>query len=112
VPITSSLAIALYREHRFEVTLTFLTGTFPSWTNGRLYRNGPALYNINGRMSNHLFDGLALVQYFSVSSGKVIYRSQLLKTDARQKSSMAGKLVFDEFGTCGSPDPTKSILTR
>ena len=52
-------------------------GTWPAWLIGTLVRNGPGRFTAQpggrGQAAEHWFDGLALLQRFTVRDGRVSY---------------------------------------
>lgn len=73
-----------YQSLRQEVTLDSLPieGAIPSWLGGKLYRNGPALYEVGEYRVNHMFDGLAMIHKFEFNNGQIAYANKFLRTDS------------------------------
>merc|ERR1719440_1121031 len=62
------------------------SGTIPSWVRGKLYRNGPALFDIGEDTANHWFDGQAMIHAFDFHGGdggstEVAYANRFLDTN-------------------------------
>ncbi|EKX35508.1 hypothetical protein GUITHDRAFT_118319 [Guillardia theta CCMP2712] len=55
-------------------------GVFPSFLNGLLLRNGPAIWSGKGRSYTHAFDGLAKLTKFEVKEGEVWYSSRFVRS--------------------------------
>ena len=48
-------------------------GEIPEWLEGRLIQNGPGKFSFGNDVFNHLFDGSALLQQFSIKNGEATY---------------------------------------
>jgi beta,beta-carotene 9',10'-dioxygenase len=83
-------------------------GTFPDWLTGTLVRNGPALYDMNGKSFRHWFDGQAMLHRFDIGGGGVSYRNRFLNTPAARAVREQGRISYLEFAT----DPCGSIFSR
>ncbi|XP_047468958.1 carotenoid-cleaving dioxygenase, mitochondrial-like [Penaeus chinensis] len=89
-----------------------LEGEIPQWLEGSLYRDGPGVLNIGDTWYHHVFDGMAVLHKFSIKGGEATYRSRILESDSYKRNSAANRIVVDEFGTRGYPDPCKTILQK
>ena len=49
-------------EHETAVDRLPVQGELPSWLAGTLIRNGPAVFDHNGKSFRHWFDGQAMLQ--------------------------------------------------
>lgn len=49
----------------------YFAGEIPKWVKGTLLKNGPGIFEVGQDKYNHWFDGLAILQSFSVENGKV-----------------------------------------
>ncbi|XP_066944719.1 beta,beta-carotene 15,15'-dioxygenase-like [Macrobrachium rosenbergii] len=87
-------------------------GTIPQWLEGRLTRNGPGKLEVGDTQYRHLFDSLAMLHQFSISAGRVTYRSRFLDSDTYRKNTAANRIVVTEFGTAAYPDPCKTLYGR
>lgn len=83
-------------------------GTLPDWLAGTLVRNGPALFDANGRSFRHWFDGQAMLHRFDIGGGEVSYRNRFLNTPAARAVREQGRISYMEFAT----DPCGSIFSR
>jgi beta,beta-carotene 9',10'-dioxygenase len=90
-------------------------GRLPSWLEGTLLRNGPALFDAGqdggpgrGRSLRHWFDGQAMLHRFTIAGGTVSYRNRLLDTPSCRSMRERGRIGYHEFAT----DPCGSIFTR
>lgn len=76
-----------------------LTGKIPKWLNGKLLMNGPGKYYFGDRRLSHMFDGMALIQKFTIKDGKVTYQNKFLESKAYKQNTESGDINFAEFGT-------------
>lgn len=89
-----------------------VTGHFPQWLKGTLYRNGPGQMEVNQDKYNHWFDGLSMIHKFDISDGKPTYRNQFLKSETYRKNVKANRIVVSEFGTNAFPDPCATLYEK
>lgn len=79
-----------------------LTGRWPEGLRGRFYRNGPALFERNGRRDHHWFAGDGMVQQFTLTGGgrpAVRHIGRLVRTAKLVAEQRAGRFLFDAYGT-------------
>ncbi len=89
-----------------------VSGEIPQWLNGSLLMNGPGSYKVGNHKLNHLFDGLALLQKFNISSEKITYQNKFVRSEANVKGNESNRVIFEEFGTAPSHDPNKTFLAK
>jgi beta,beta-carotene 9',10'-dioxygenase len=82
-------------------------GELPGWLAGRLVRVTPAMLDVGGTPLRHWFDGLAMLNAFSIAEGGVSYGSRYLRTDA-YRGAREGR--FDAWGF--GQDPCRSLFKR
>jgi beta,beta-carotene 9',10'-dioxygenase len=82
-------------------------GEMPPWLSGTLTRVTPALLDVGGSPIRHWFDGLAMLNAFSFSGGRVAYASRFLQSDALSKAR-SGRYDVRGFAT----DPCRSLFKR
>ncbi len=87
-----------------------VSGNFPQWLQGDLFRNGPAAYEIGTYKLNHWFDGFSVLHKFSIEDGKVVYQSKFLESADYLKNIKDGKITSRHYGTV--PDPCSSIFSK
>jgi carotenoid cleavage dioxygenase-like enzyme len=80
------------------------SGTIPPWVRGKLYRNGPALFDIGDDTANHWFDGQAMIHAFDFQAGdggetEVAYSNRFLNTTNLRAHRAEGRFAVPEFGT-------------
>lgn len=73
------------QENEVENRKLEVEGEIPSWVSGSLYRNGPAVFEVDGSEVDHWFDGLAMVNRFRFSNSEIYYTNRLLRSDAYNK---------------------------
>src|SRR4051794_23410928 len=56
-------------------------GEVPAWLRGTLVRVTPAMLDVGGRPLRHWFDGLAMLNAFSLGEGGVGYANRYLDTE-------------------------------
>ncbi|KAK3770944.1 hypothetical protein RRG08_032878 [Elysia crispata] len=98
-------------DHMGKAMEINVTGEVPKWIDGSLYRNGAGLYKIGPTAWNHLFDGYAVLQRWTIRDGKITYQASILDSEHYNKSAKHRRIVGDGFG--GSfPDPCETIFSR
>jgi beta,beta-carotene 9',10'-dioxygenase len=95
------------RQELSPTTLPVL-GKLPEWLSGRLLRNGPALFEVDGQKYQHWFDGLAMLHCFAFRNGTVTYTNRFLQSPAYQKAMKTQRISYPEFAT----NPEQSWLGR
>uniref|UniRef100_A0A914WRG6 Uncharacterized protein n=1 Tax=Plectus sambesii TaxID=2011161 RepID=A0A914WRG6_9BILA len=95
-----------------EPVVCNVQGEIPSWLNGTLLRNAPAMFTIGDSTYEHLFDGLALMQRYYIEDGKLYYSTRYLRSDSYKANMAAQRIVTSSFGTSTFPDPCKNIFQR
>ncbi len=83
-------------------------GKIPEWLEGNYIRNGPGMFQINGKPVNHWFDAMGALHSFNIVNGQVDYISKYIACESYRSASEEGKLSFSEFAT----DPCKSIFKK
>lgn len=66
--------------------------------------NGPGTFTLGDHKLNHLFDGMAMLQRFNISSSsaKITYQNKMLQSEAYTKGREKNKIMFGEFGTAAT----------
>lgn len=85
-----------------------IQGKIPQWLSGTLVRNGPIDVFVNGKTTDHWFDGLAMLHAFSFQKGEVTYSNKFLRTDAYKKVFEEGSLNYEGFAI----DPCRSLFKK
>jgi carotenoid cleavage dioxygenase-like enzyme len=93
-----------------ELTKLKVDGEIPKWLNGKLIRNGPALFELGNVKFKHWFDGWGMLHGFNIQNGEIFYHSKFIESKEyleNQKDENASVLSW------GTPiDPCKSIFGR
>lgn len=74
-------------------------GSVPQDFSGRLYRNGPALYERGGRRYEHWFDPDGMIQSYEFGPGGVTHQGRLVRTAKLMQEEQAGRFLFNGAGT-------------
>ena len=94
-------------EEEVSIERLPVSGEIPPWLGGTLVRVTPAMLDIGGRPLRHWFDGLAMLNAFSFTDGRVGYGSRFLRTRAHAKSRDG------ELGMIGfAQDPCRALFKR
>ena len=81
-----------------------LKGLVPQWLKGELMMNGPGKFYFGQDIFQHLFDGSALVQKFSIDKGQVSYQCRFLRTKSFMDNLKANAITRNEFATNAQSD--------
>ena len=84
-----------------------VTGELPAWLTGALVRVTPAKLEVGDQRAEHWFDGLAMLNRFGFSEGRVSYANRFLESRAQQAAER-GEWHGGGFAT----DPCRSIFKR
>jgi len=94
-------------EEELRVDRLPVSGELPEWLDGTLVRVTPALLDVGGRPIRHWFDGLAMLNAFSLAGGEVSYASRFLESDA-YRGARKGRVSYAPFAS----DPCRSLFKR
>lgn len=88
-------------------------GALPSWLEGKLYRNGPGVFDIETARDttvhiDHWFDGLTVLHRFSIENGGVRYSNRHLASGLRRYIEQHGRADFPSFGN----DPCLNLFQK
>ena len=92
----TALCSTLRVEHDYRPRVE---GALPAGFEGRLYRNGPGLFERNGYHKQHLLDGDGMLQCFDFSSAGVRYRNRFVRTDKFIAEETAGAFIYPTWTT-------------
>lgn len=77
-----------------------ITGEIPSELTGTLYRNVPAMLDVNGQQLHHPFDADGNICGISFNNGRAYFRNRYVKTQGYLAEREAGKILYrGVFGT-------------
>uniref|UniRef100_UPI0037E9981F beta,beta-carotene 15,15'-dioxygenase n=1 Tax=Semicossyphus pulcher TaxID=241346 RepID=UPI0037E9981F len=99
-------------EESPEPSRAEVKGTIPSWLQGTLLRNGPAIFSVGETSYDHFFDGMAIMHSFAFKDGEVTHRSRFLRSDTYKSNMAANRIVVSEMGTMAYPDPSKNFIVK
>ena len=107
-----NMASAYYQSQDTEAKPVALSviGEIPSWLEGKLIRNGPALFEAGKTGLRHWFDGYGLLHAFGISGGTVSYRSRFIRSKEYLSAKETGGNRWITWGTAS--DPCRSIFRR
>ena len=83
-----------------------VTGSFPSWLRGSLYRGAAGTWDTGNLTAEHWFDGFSRNHRFEIANGQVEYRSRNATDELVDFVRETGKLPGGSFGS----DPCKIIF--
>ena len=106
----SSPARQLAPEHRWQTALARslptehdyaprIEGTLPPDLEGRLFRNGPGLFERAGHRKRSLLDGDGMIQCFDFADGRVRYRNRFVRTEKYLREETAGEWLYPTWTT-------------
>lgn len=77
-----------------------IEGTVPAeLSGGTLYRNGPGLFDRDGRRKRNLLDGDGLIQAFRFDGQGVQYRARFVRTEKFVEEQQAGRFIYPSWST-------------
>ena len=92
----TALCSSLRVEHDYRPRVE---GALPAGFEGRLYRNGPGLFERNGYHKQHLLDGDGMLQCFDFSAAGVHYRNRFVRTEKFIAEETAGAFIYPTWTT-------------
>lgn len=90
------LAKSLRDEYSYQCRIE---GSIPLALRGTLYRNGPGLFERNGRRKDSILDGDGMIQAFSISDGEVHYQNSFIKTEKFLAEESANQYLYPTWTT-------------
>jgi all-trans-8'-apo-beta-carotenal 15,15'-oxygenase len=76
-----------------------IEGNLPADLTGKLFRNGPGLFERAGYRKEHLLDGDGMIQSFEFADGRVQYRNRFVRTEKFVEEEAAGELLYPTWTT-------------
>ncbi len=95
-------------EEEIEARPLAVDGELPGWLAGTLVRVTPALLDPGGTPLRHWFDGLAMLNAFTLADGSVSYANRFLDSQAYRNVREHGEMRQRTFGS----DPCRTIFQR
>ena len=102
----TDLARSLPTEREYALRVE---GTLPAGLNGRLYRNGPGLFERDGRRKRNLLDGDGMIQCFDIAGGRVRYRNRFVRTQKYLEEETAGAWLHPTWTTPAPGGPLANL---
>lgn len=76
-----------------------IEGTLPAGLRGRLFRNGPGLFERDGDRKRTILDGDGMIQRFDFAAGQVRYRNRFVRTEKYLEEEAAGAWLYPTWTT-------------
>ena len=92
----TALGRSLREEYDYEPKVE---GALPAGLEGRLYRNGPGLFDRAGYRKQHLLDGDGMLQCFDFSNGRARYRNRFVRTEKFAAEESAESFIYPTWTT-------------
>jgi torulene dioxygenase len=106
-PSSDPLTWGFYATHEVQTpTHLDITGSFPSWLTGSLYRGAAATWDVGNYTAEHWFDGFSRNHLFQIADGSVTYRSRNSSDELMHFVQETGLFPGNTFGS----DPCKIIF--
>ena len=96
--------------NNIELTKLSGTGEAPGWLQGKLVRNGPALFQLDKTNLKHWFDGYGMLHGFLFKEGELYYQSRYTESKEYLNARSSGKVETVAWGTAS--DPCRSMFRR
>ena len=84
-------------------------GTLPAGLEGRLFRNGPGLFERGGRRKRNLLDGDGMIQCFDLAGGGARYRNRFVRTEKYLAEEAAGAYLHPTWTTPAPGGPLANL---
>jgi all-trans-8'-apo-beta-carotenal 15,15'-oxygenase len=92
----TALARSLPVEHDYRPRIE---GALPVGLAGRLFRNGPGLFERGGQRQRNLLDGDGMIQCFDLADGRARYRNRFVRTEKFLEEEAAGVYLSPTWTT-------------
>lgn len=87
-------------KQEFDYPIEMVEGEIPPDLQGTLYRNVPAMLDVNGQQLHHPFDGDGMICAISFDQGRAYFRNRYVRTEGYLAERVAGKILYrGVFGT-------------
>ncbi len=88
------------QPNEYDYEIDDIEGEIPSQLHGTLFRNGPGLFDINGKRIQHPFDGDGMISAIAFNRGKAHFTNRFVRTEGFVAEQKAGKFLYrGVFGT-------------
>ncbi|MDX8153280.1 carotenoid oxygenase family protein [Patulibacter brassicae] len=95
-------------DEEIRVDALPVRGTLPDWLTGTFMRATPARFEVGEKQLGHWFDGLAMLNVFSIADGRVAYANRFLQTPRKLDAEQGRYRATISVGT----DPCKRLGKR
>jgi all-trans-8'-apo-beta-carotenal 15,15'-oxygenase len=87
-------------KEEFDYLIDDVEGEMPSELHGTLYRNVPAMLDVNGQPLHHPFDADGMICAIAFSKGQAHFRNRYVRTQGFVEEQAAGRILYrGVFGT-------------
>ncbi len=87
-------------KEEFDYAITDIEGEIPAELEGTLFRNIPAMLDVNGHEVHHPFDADGMICKVTFSDGKAHFRNRYVRTQGYCKEQQKGEIAYrGVFGT-------------
>lgn len=87
-------------KEEFDYAIDNIEGEIPADLQGTLYRNVPAMLDVNGQPLHHPFDADGMICAIAFSQGQAHFRNRYVRTQGFLEEQAAGQILYrGVFGT-------------
>ncbi len=87
-------------KEEFDYSIEDVEGEIPPDLQGTLFRNVPAMLDVNGQRLRHPFDGDGMICKITFSKGRAHFRNRFVRTEGYLAEKKANKILYrGVFGT-------------
>ena len=87
-------------KQEFDYVITDVEGEIPAELYGTLFRNVPAMLDVNGHDLHHPFDADGMICAIAFTEGRAHFRNRYVRTEGFLKEQEAGRILYrGVFGT-------------
>jgi all-trans-8'-apo-beta-carotenal 15,15'-oxygenase len=87
-------------KDEYDYPIEDIEGEIPHQLQGTLFRNIPAMLDVNGRELKHPFDADGMICAFTFNNGQAHFRNRYVRTEGFVKEQEAGEICYRRvFGT-------------
>lgn len=105
-PLTKSYSLEDWQggnqalKEEFDYAIDNIEGEIPADLQGTLYRNVPAMLDVNGQPLHHPFDADGMICAIAFSQGQAHFRNRYVRTQGFLEEQAAGRILYrGVFGT-------------
>lgn len=87
-------------KQEYDYPIDAVEGEIPSDLEGTLYRNVPAMLDVNGQPLHHPFDADGMICGITFADGQAHFRNRYVRTQGYREEQQAGQILYrGVFGT-------------